>query len=276
MVSVMFVAGLMLWTLLRTPPRAGQASSLRLKLAALALPLLVGTLALGWYNQARFGSAWELGLRYQLTRMELHKYGNVLYGMDYVGQNARVYLLRSFSTIQRFPFVKPQLAANPTCMEQLSSVAHTEGGTGLLYAAPYLLLAIIPGARLFAAPSQKDLKKGAPETSSDGQLLAWLCIGLFGAVVISFSALLLFFYSTMRYLEEVVPALVILASIGLWQGYAFVLRKRRSRAMYSVVVAVLAAYSMIVGTLLAVTGPAGRFTELNHGLLQTIYGFFGH
>jgi hypothetical protein len=208
--------------------------------------------------------------------MELHKYGDVLYGMDYVGQNARVYLLRPFSTIQRFPFVKPQLAANPTCMEQSSSVAHTEGGTGLLFAAPYLLLAVIPGVGLFSAPSRNGVKKEAPETSSDKRLLAWLCISLLGAVVISFSALLLFFYSTMRYLEEVVPALVILASIGLWQGYAFVHRKLRSRLLYSVVVVGLAAYSIIVGTLLSVTGPAGRFTELNHGLLQRIYELFGH
>ncbi|MFH1185610.1 MAG: hypothetical protein V1755_11335 [Chloroflexota bacterium] len=275
-ISVLFMLGLMLWLLRRMPAQAQQASSFRLKLAALAFPAILGALAFGWYNQARFGSVWEFGVSYQLTQMDLQKSKDLLFSTAYVGPNLQAYLLTPFSILRRFPFLGPQLTDNPACLVHRPSLDYSEGGTGLLYAAPYLVLAIIPGAALFTAQLRKILAQDTVESDRENRLLAWLCVGLTGSAIISFSLLLLYHYSAMRYLEEVVPSLVLLASIGLWQAYEFASRKSQFRALYSLTALGLAAFSIIAGTLLAVTGPEARFRNLNHGLLQQIYEFFAH
>jgi hypothetical protein len=276
-IPVAFIVPLMFWRLHAGASQNREASSFGLKVAAVALPLIIGALSFAWYNQARFGSAWEFGMRYMLTTLDQNKFRGILFSMAYIWQNLQDYLLTPFSIIQKFPFLKPQPGQNPACLKPIiSSIYHFEGGASLLYSAPYLLLAFIPGAVLCMPRLRKVLKQDIIEPDRENWLLAWVSIGLIGSAILSFSFLLLVSGSTTRYLEDVVPSLALLASIGLWQGYEFAKRRRPYRILYSLMVLGLAGFSGLAAILLAVTGPEERFRHLNHALLQHIISFFAH
>ena len=104
--------------------------------------------------------------------------------------------------------------------------------------------------------------------------LAWVCICLLGATILSMVVLLLFFYSTMRYEADVVPALTLLSAIGFWQGYQLIRERVWSRPFYSIISLSLAICSIVVGILLAITGYEERFRHLNRPLLEQIVRFF--
>lgn len=274
-ISVVFMLLLTGFWLLKWPVRPSSASSSASALGTVVLPLLVCAAVLGWYNYARFGTATEFGLTYQLTRMDMGRYRTLFVSPDYVLPNLQVYAFRPFRIIQRFPFLIPALEPEPVCAGPvLPPIYYSEGGTGLLFSAPYLILGVLAFASLLRwLPAQVS---GHTNAASDGEsrLLGWVCAALAGSALLTFCFLLGFFLSYMRYLMEVVPSLTLLASIGLWQGYETVRPRWQPRLFYSILAIGLATFSFVAGPLLAISGPEQRFRYLNHPLLQRLVEFF--
>jgi hypothetical protein len=94
-------------------------------------------------------------------------------------------------------------------------------------------------------------------------------------VVISIITPLLFFVATsMRHLTDVIPILLILATLGMWIGFYKVQNRRPRRWVFSTLVWGITLYSAITGFLLSVTGYHARFENLNPELFDRLTRLF--
>jgi hypothetical protein len=105
-------------------------------------------------------------------------------------------------------------------------------------------------------------------------LLRWLEISLLGITAVSFITLLLYYYCTMRFIEDFIPALTLLAVLGFWQGYRFLLQRKYSRLIYGFVSMGLAAFTIVTGTLLGVSSYSDRFHYMHASLFANLVRFF--
>jgi hypothetical protein len=124
--------------------------------------------------------------------------------------------------------------------------------TGLLCSTPFLVFASLPAARfvkeLFGKHRAQNLSEN-PNTAS----LRWITTSLLGSFALPFISLLSFFWAAMRYVEDFLPALMLLSMIGFWQGYQANLQKSNKGKMYTAVGVLLAGLSILAGTLLALS-----------------------
>ena len=106
------------------------------------------------------------------------------------------------------------------------------------------------------------------------ELLRWLEISLLGITAVSFITLLLYYYCTMRFIEDFIPALTLLAVLGFWQGYRFLLQRKYPRFIYGFISMGLAAYTIATGTLLGISSYSDRFRYMHTSLFNTLVKFF--
>lgn len=243
--------------------------SLIRSLIAIGLPMLLGGVSLGWYNFARFGSVFDFGIKHQLTWVNFHQIYNHVFSMQYFGPNLHNYLLTPFGRMAKFPFLRPMFGEDVGIAENLvPGLFHSEKLTGLLYGFPFFIFALIPAVWLVRNWIRD--RSGRPEVDSTPDLLRWIIPSLAGYLVLESGALLLFFYSTMRYVADIIPMLTVLSLIGFWQGYQLVGKKIVWRQLYSAVALILIVASVVIPNLLAVSSYNNRFRRLNPELLQTI------
>jgi cytochrome c-type biogenesis protein CcmH/NrfG len=176
---------------------AGATSGLlRLALAAI-LPLFACGLALMLYNYRRFGSPWEFGQHYQLAS---DRQGAVRhFSPHYLWFNFRIYFLEPMRWGPHFPFVQgiavPPLPAGH---------GRVEDPFGILPNIPFVGLAL-------AAPLA--WRGRGPETS---RALHGLVIAVSLLFALPALTLCLFYGNCSRYELEFLPALVLLAVIGVF------------------------------------------------------------
>lgn len=204
-----------------------------MKLFSLSLPLILCFIGLGWYNWARFGSPTETGLSYQLAGVN-QNYGNALFSPSYFFQNLYTYLFHPLSMVPQFPFLYPQ---EVTVM-------------GLLFIAPFTILAMLSMTMLSMNSTQKDLF-GVKDNGTD--FLDWIITCLIGTFLCAFGLLLISFWTTIRYLADFMPALTMLSILGFWQGYQLLAQKPRYQRLYSILGIILAVASIIVNILLSIS-----------------------
>ncbi|HEY2982007.1 MAG TPA: hypothetical protein VGJ22_12560 [Anaerolineales bacterium] len=265
LVGILF---LVILTLLQTLKlhRMNRDNSLNRSLLAFGLPMLLGGLALGWYNFARFGSVFDFGIKHQLTWVNFHQIYNHVASIQYFGPNLKNYLLTPFGRMVKFPFLRPMFGKDVGIAENLvPGLFHAEKLTGLVYSFPFFIFGLIPIALLL-----KDWlgKRSTAEPTPD--LLRWIVLSLAAYVLLEFGALLLFFYSTMRYIADISPMLTVLALIGFWQGYEFIEKRVVWRQLYSTAALILIVASIVIPNLLAVSSSNNRFRRLNPELLERI------
>jgi hypothetical protein len=267
---------MLLWWMFKSHFKARSIHETIQNLASLALPLGLGAFILGWYNWMRFGSPLEFGFRYQLTWMDLNELYNQTFSPAYLLPNLYNYLANPFEIVRVFPFLKPSLGQAVSALRlNVPSIYRSEQVTGLLFGAPYVLLAAIPPLSLLSRSTKMLLHQNIAEPNKEHRLLLWTTLSLAGSVILAFAFLLLFFYATMRYLADIIPSLALLASIGFWQGDQFLRRKPLVRALYSFACVGLALISILASILLAVTSYDERFRHLNRPLLEQLIRFFG-
>ena len=206
-----------------------------LTLSAIIVPLLILMVGLGWYNYARFGSITEFGLRYQLAQVDYQKFTKV-FSTDYLHENFQNYFLKPFSTLPRFPFLRA-----------IETIYSNERITGLLYTTPFFLIILIPLGRLIFSGSiletiHEAVRKGLPSES-------WLALGLAGSSLILLSIILLYYYPAVRFTEEFMPSMMLLAAMSLGTGYEILKENPAFRKTYLLFVVSLVIYSIIVSML---------------------------
>jgi len=242
-------------------------------MAGLGLPLVVGLAILGWYNWARFGSVFETGFSYQLAAQNYQEHRQDLFSIAYTFPNIYNYLFIPPKLKNIFPFLSSAFGNNSLAIPYLPvpKIYYSQEITGLLYSAPFTLFAIIPVSSLLYR-----LKRQLISSMSEDNLylFKWLIAGLFGSFLFEFAFLLVYFWAATRFFADFIPALVLLSTIGFWQGYRYYATRPVNRALYLLAGIGLIAVSIVVSNLLALSVSSARFRELNPVLWREIVNLF--
>ncbi len=165
--------------------------------AAAVLPVAACGLGVALYNAERFGSPFDFGMTYQLAGVYVARLPT--FSPSYIGTNLGFYLLQGVRWSAIFPF------AHEPALPPPGSLPAGHGGfqqvSGALLNAPILWAGL-------AIPLFLRLRRADPRLHLISFSAAWVALSSLG--------LLSFFYGACaRYQFEFVPAMALLASIGL-------------------------------------------------------------
>jgi len=166
-----------------------------------------------------------------------------------------------------FPFLVADNPMHPIIFPNLTSSVLFEQTTGILWTSPFLLFALIP---LIALMKKK-------KSTNQNNLLRWVSISLIGSAFLLFSTILLYFYQTMRFLDDVTPQLALLSGIGFWQGLQYLkVKQDKFQIAYRYTAILLVIASCVISFLLAILSYryTNRFDRFNPALLNAIVHFF--
>lgn len=235
------------------------------RLAFLYLPLGLGGMALAWYNWARFRSVTETGFSYALAGVDLHEHATEIFSSSYILPNLYNYLFHPPHLMSTFPFIA-MLKGSETTVSPLYEVPqfyYAQSITGLLCLFPFAIFAIIPMIAFFRNRAQgKSIEKWLE--ASDHQELAWVILQLGGIVLAAFLLLTFFFWAGMRYSGDFIPPLTVLSALGFWQGYKSTTNKPIVKNLFVFSALLLAAISMLISILLAISTNAGLVDLIIH------------
>jgi tetratricopeptide (TPR) repeat protein len=159
-----------------------------LTLAAATIPITLIGLGLMLYNLRRFDDPLEFGAHYQMTTRSL-LHGQQLFGWRYLWLNLRAYILEPVRWSHRSPFVHATVGGKDAC--------------GVLTNIPLTWLAL-------AAPLAWRARTGTARPVL--QLFTIAVALLFGTCVLTLAGYFVMIY---RYVIDFLPALVLLAVIGI-------------------------------------------------------------
>lgn len=221
---------------------------------AFALPLALGAISYTAYNYARFDSFTEFGLRYQLTSYNLHELLGETFSLSYIPPNLYKTLFNPLEARETFPYLVPNRWAGPTWLEGEYPKFYlllAEAITGIFAASPFMIF-------IFIAWLKKDKN------------FRWILISLTGAAFFVFLMLQVFFFTTMRYLLDLVPTLSILAILGFWQGLAQLKNRPAALWIYATFAIGLLIYTIAIGLILPISGHLESYRVFNPALLEQI------
>jgi hypothetical protein len=232
------------WRLYRLRGRAGRLGrELALPSGLLIAPLLAGAAALAAYNQVRFGSWYEFGMRYQLAGYNVHAVtatGVGSFAGRFVVPALYTYGLHPLTFTGRYPFV----SMSPAVFHGVPVPG--EAVAGACWALPYLWLSLIPCAGLAIS-----LCRSGGDNSR--ALCCWFSLCLLSAGACGMAPVLSIDGCQNRYLADGLPALLVLASLGAWTGLAALASRPHSRRLFIGIVTGSALATAVIGTLLGVS-----------------------
>jgi hypothetical protein len=225
----------------------------------ITLPLLLGAASYAWYNYVRFGSVAEFGLRHQLTAYNLYESLDKTFSSAYIPPNLFKTLFNPFERRSNsFPFIWPtrQVASllgpemSISCMD-----CYMEYITGIFIGSPFVIFALIAGLR-----KKKDSQ--------------WIFISLTGSSLLIFLTMQAFFFTTMRYLLDLIPMLALLSVVGFWQGIHLLQAHCIARLSLATLGIGLCIYTFVVSFLLTISAHWKEFRMLNPVLLKQLIWIF--
>jgi hypothetical protein len=275
LVSVIFLALVILWRVYLFHGRKLSASVY--SLVVTILPLVIIACSLAGYNYARFGSIFEFGHRYQLTGLALTEdYGDQI-SVGYFVPNLYTYAFRLPSLSRDFPFVTiPGIRENmwPIFIHLPENYYYPEPTAGILFVIPLIGFTGLLVVRLFWLFINGDVPVTGKRTITPGSPFFWLVLSLFGYILIQTFLLFAFVSSSMRYLFDLSPTLVVLST--MFVGY-----HTRSFEKKPYVVKLLAGLwilaalmTVIFGLLVGITGGQNNFLNKNPQLYYQLLEWF--
>ncbi|MCJ7432957.1 MAG: hypothetical protein MUO77_05665 [Anaerolineales bacterium] len=206
---------------------------------AIALPLAVGIIGLAYYNWIRFDSVFDFGIKYQINDINYIN-GYTFFSISYLPANIYNYFFLPFRMQMKYLFLKALLAKEYMAFGfPIPEAYYPEKMSGILLASPFVTLA---GISIYTLINKNSIKKD----------LWWLIITLSGVTALSMGPILLYFFGTMRFIEDFMPSLAMLSLIGFWQGYKF-LRQSRLRWAYTITSVAISIATIIIGVVLALS-----------------------
>jgi hypothetical protein len=233
-----------------------------LELISLGVPLVLGFAGLGWYNWARFGSVLESGYFYAMTSIpNLEEHYNQLFNPIFFLQNLYNYFLFPFSIRSQFPFFFAEYgninAIFPSY--QLPSFYFSQKITGLVFTVPFLVFAIIPSVTYFNNLLKQKKAQSSLDKGDERRILNWMTLTLSGAGLAVFSFLMAYYWAATRFLEDVMPSMIMVSIIGFWQGYQSLSNKPVGKTVYTTIGIILILISILISTLVALSINNARF-----------------
>jgi hypothetical protein len=208
--------------------------------------MVLGAIALGWYNFARFGSVLEFGHRYQLTSYNNYKYEGLMFSGQYIPANINNYLFNPPEKIRPFPYYRAKIGNETEAFgSPVPELYNTEPVTGIIYVLPFAVFAFIPALQTVI----KRIKNGKNKNET-GQSTDWINLALTGATLSAVIAFLMFFSSAMRYVADATSMLIVLAVVGFWIGHQAVKSDTFVRFVYSSIGILLAGISIVFPNML--------------------------
>ncbi|HUJ71973.1 MAG TPA: tetratricopeptide repeat protein [Verrucomicrobiae bacterium] len=165
-------------------------------LMAATVPILLIGFGLMLYNELRFDNPFEFGIRYQLAGQR--QVTQQFFGLRNLWFNVRVYFLKSVGWSRHFPFVQP-MTSPPL-----------PPGHGNMQR-PFGILTDVPLVWLALAVPLAWRSQSTPAAS----ILRWFVLAVALLFGISASSLCLFRGASFRYEADFLPALVLLAVVGI-------------------------------------------------------------
>lgn len=206
----------------------------------MGIPLLIAAAGLSWYNWMRFESIFEFGLRFQLASANYNEF-NSLFSTRYMYENFLNYFIRPYQIQAVFPYIRT-----------IENVVSNDRLAGLLYTSPYLLLSFIPmGLFLYSKLASKKLDAIDQNKNS---LEKWLVTVFAGSSLLSLVIILSYYFTAMRFTEDFMPALLLLSTICLGQGYKLIGENGYLKKGFIFLVTLLAVFSITASTLIAFPG----------------------
>jgi hypothetical protein len=92
----------------------------------------------------------------------------------------------------------------------------------------------------------------------------------------TFLTLQIFFFTTMRYLLDLIPALSLLAVTGFWQGLSQLKDNRLLIVVTAIAGVSLVAYSIVISFILPISGHMESFRVFNPELLKQLSWAFNN
>ncbi|HEX8990666.1 MAG TPA: hypothetical protein VF784_03220, partial [Anaerolineales bacterium] len=270
LLPVAFLSLLILLTLMLERWRLGALQRAVPAVLGLLIPLGAGIAALAWYNWARFGSIFEVGLRYQLAGIYLNAHAAELYSPRYLLQNLYAYLLNPPSLKYPFPYFYPARGPDQSLVPLivLSPIYYAQEVSGVLLSAPFVLLALVPIAGFLGK------RRGTGSASATTPRFTWLVIALAGAFLLMFAFFAAFFWVGERYIGDFMPSLFLLATIGFFQLDTRLAGSLPGSALYRVIWMALVGTSILLGTLIAISFNADGFRQLDPVLWRQLSNLF--
>jgi hypothetical protein len=262
--SVIFLAAFVALWILKNLTRPIHWGKYLQVIAPLFIPLIIGAIAIGWYNWARFDSPLEFGLRYQITIYNLNKQMNLVFKPEYFLPNLYGYIFQPFEFISRFPFIQPITGSDILNKLNMPSYLYAAGRvTGLLFCAPFLVLSLI---HLFP--------KSKKELSVNTKPYNFLIYLLAGSLLIGFLTILFYFFGQMRFLVDIISQITLLAIIGYWESISRNQKRNSISSKYFTSLAnLLIVVTICISFLLAFSSETSRMEKLNPLLIEKINNF---
>ena len=225
---------------------------------AFAAPLVIVAAALLWYNAARFDNPLELGVRYQLTSVDMN-------GKRVCGCRSVAEVVRAANNVMHYVFLPPVARTPFPYLDGLTAtldraVAWPTGGAGteqVIGLAPLMPLTMIGTALalLFAF-----VWRGAADPRVRASLIimagAWLILG----------ALSTCWWIVARYSLDFMMLMAAASIVLVEEALASLPRTLLPRLF----LIALALYSVTAGFLLGLSGQAGAFKNANPALIRRL------
>jgi hypothetical protein len=256
-------------------PRGGRLRWASLDAAVMAAPLGLCLLALGAYNKARFGSAFDTGLHLQLSQWMFHS------GVRFVLPNLYSYIVKPPQFDSHFPFLHVAgWDGFPLWWWMPDLVLHEgdyyfEASAGFLWTTPFYAFAAVAWLAL-AGWIARGIRRRDLTPSAPAPRLAWLAAVSLVLVFASMAPCLVAAGSSVRYLADGSAGLALGATLGL----SLLVARARSRAARGALAALafaMVAGSIVVNLALWVDGPYGDFLHAhNRQLFDRLSHVFSH
>jgi len=246
-------------------------------LILLFFPLMLFAIGIAWFNFARFGSIFETGLRYQLTGDALPEDLSQLFAIRYIIPNLYLNLIQPFDfTPGSFPFFIATADNSWTrFIRYPKDYFFGEQITGILYCVPFLWLLIVPAWSL--------LRKGwrwvkeTPVTQKDNPgpgLPNWMWLMLTGGFLTVFMVNMMYLFSTMRYLADYYPLLLIITCVLLMGVIERSQYLRLNRGLLLIAISLLSAATIVISLFINFTAGDRRMLNENPALYAKLEQFF--
>ncbi len=258
------------WRLTVQYRRSGAVRQALPSLLSLAIPIIAGSAALAWYNVARFGSPVDTGFRYALAASPVYAHAGELFSPMYALQNLYNYSLTPFTLKHPFPYFNPARGEVQSIVPfiRLPAIYLAQEMSGLVYAAPFAVLSLVPVAGLFGKR-----RSSRPESSVQA-FPRLLIITLAGWFLCSFAVILAYFWAAERFFAEFAPPLLLLSAIGYFQLDGTLAKWPGGRNTLRIVTSLVVLGSVVTSILVSMSFNSDGFRHLSPVLWRALSNLF--
>ncbi|HTP02147.1 MAG TPA: hypothetical protein VMJ64_12305 [Anaerolineales bacterium] len=213
---------------------------------------------LAWYDWARFGSPFETGYYYQLSTLHLQQNWGARFSLSYIPPNLYSYVIGPASVTHEFPYLHATYVRPPLFLfGRRTDFYASQWVTGVLWMFPFAVFGVVAVASAIARQARRPKVKSEGD-AAQAHSLDWTTLILTCASAAALGLLLLYFWTAMRFVEDFLPALMILSILGFWEGYQILSKRPTGQRIYAITGGLLAMASIVTSVLLGMSALTAR------------------